>query len=71
MTTYFPVIVMAVIFFAAIGTVALIGGTVKILREYERAVVFTLAGSTAYAAPGSSCWCRSSKKWCGSICVSK
>jgi regulator of protease activity HflC (stomatin/prohibitin superfamily) len=52
MIMYFPMIVMIVIFFAAIAVVALITGTVKILREYERAVVFTLGRFNRVRGPG-------------------
>jgi regulator of protease activity HflC (stomatin/prohibitin superfamily) len=49
---YFPMVLIAVVFFAAIALVAVIGGTVKILREYERAVVFTLGRFNRVRGPG-------------------
>jgi len=49
---YFPMVLIAVVFFVAIALVAVIGGTVKILREYERAVVFTLGRFNRVRGPG-------------------
>lgn len=45
--------------------------SIRVLREYERGVVFTLGRYIpAPRAPACFCWCRSSSRWCASICVS-
>jgi len=52
MTAFFPMAAIAAAFVAAIIAVGLISGTVKILREYERAVVFTLGRFSRVRGPG-------------------
>jgi regulator of protease activity HflC (stomatin/prohibitin superfamily) len=52
MNAAFPMIAVAASFLLAVLFFALISGTVKILREYERAVVFTLGRFDRVRGPG-------------------
>ena len=50
---------------------ALITASVKILREYERAVVFTLGRFQKVKGPGLVLLIPFIRKWCGWICASR
>ena len=50
--TFIPIYIIAVVVFVAF---VLIGASVRILREYERAVVFTLGRFTRSKARASCC----------------
>ncbi len=56
-----PVLVLAAL--------VVLAATVKILREYERAVVFTLGRFQRVRGPGLVLLLPSSRKWFGSICA--
>jgi hypothetical protein len=51
----------------AIAIVAILYSAVRILREYERGVVFTLGRYTGTKGPGF--FLLSCSRWCGSICA--
>jgi regulator of protease activity HflC (stomatin/prohibitin superfamily) len=48
---------------------ALAAASVRVLREYERAVVFRLGRLVGQKGPGWSCSCRGSTAWCASRCA--
>jgi regulator of protease activity HflC (stomatin/prohibitin superfamily) len=48
----FPMVAVVTVLFVAVFGFALISGTVKILRQYERAVVFTLGKFSEVRGPG-------------------
>jgi regulator of protease activity HflC (stomatin/prohibitin superfamily) len=52
MMVAFPMVAVVVALFVAVFGFALISGTVKILRQYERAVVFTLGKFSRVRGPG-------------------
>jgi regulator of protease activity HflC (stomatin/prohibitin superfamily) len=52
MIAMYPIVALVVAAFGFVAVVALISGTVKILREYERAVVFTLGRFSRVRGPG-------------------
>ena len=43
--------------------------SIKILREYERGIVFTLGRLPAPRGRDSFCSIRSSSRWCASTCA--
>jgi len=51
--------------------VVLFFASVRILREYERAVVFTLGRFQRVKGPGLVLLIRSSRRWSGSTCASR
>ena len=61
---------LSVIPVVVVVALVLISASVKILREYERAVVFTLGRFQEVKGPGLVLIIPSSRKWCASICVS-
>ncbi len=52
MIPMYPIVALVVAAFGFVLVVALISGTVKIMREYERAVVFTLGRFSRVRGPG-------------------
>ena len=52
MMPLYPIVALVVAAFGFVLVVALISGTVKIMREYERAVVFTLGRFSRVRGPG-------------------
>ena len=60
----------AVIAVIGIFVVSILYSAVRILREYERGVVFTLGRYTGTKGPGFSCSCRWSNRWCALISAS-
>ena len=59
---------IAVIVIVVIG-LFFVYASIRVLREYERGVVFTLGRYTGTKGPASFCWCLSFSKWCVSICA--
>ena len=59
---FFPI--LFVIPIVLIAGFTLIAMAVKILREYERAVVFTWDVFRRSRGRASCCWSLSSRKWC-------
>lgn len=63
MTTVLVVLSVFVVLIAV-----LVGMSVRVLREYERAVVFRLGRLITLKGPGLVILCRRSIVWNGSVC---
>ena len=62
-------LLVVIVVILAVG-VALAAASVRVLREYERAVVFRLGRLIdARRARASCCSCRRSTAWCASRCA--
>ena len=66
-----PVCAIPIVVIAAVVALALIRATVKILRQYERAVVFTLGRFRRVKGPGLVLLLPFFQEWCGWICASR
>jgi regulator of protease activity HflC (stomatin/prohibitin superfamily) len=55
----------------AVFLIALIAATIKILREYERAVIFTLGRFTGVKGPGLILVIPASSRRCAWTCASR
>ena len=60
-----------VIILALVVAFLLVAASVRILREYERAVVFTLGRFQRVRGPGLVLLIPLSRKWCAWICASR
>jgi regulator of protease activity HflC (stomatin/prohibitin superfamily) len=60
-----------VLIFALVVAFSLIAASVRILREYERAVVFTLGRFQKVKGPGLVLLIPFVQEWCASICASR
>jgi regulator of protease activity HflC (stomatin/prohibitin superfamily) len=57
--------VLIVLVVLVVLAVSLAGASVRVLREYERGVVFRFGRLVAQKGPGLCCSCRSPTAWCG------
>lgn len=57
------------VFFVLLAIVVGLTASVRILREYERAVVFTLGRFERVKGPGLVLLMPSSRRWCGWTCA--